>query len=138
MRRPAAGSVGARPAPASIGPLSQTDIVRFAGAGGDFNPLHHDQAFATAAGFERPIAMGQLTAGLLAAWLTDWCGVENLRRYDVRFVAPLLIGDTVELAGEVVRIEPLSAGLGLAELELSASRDGDTLASGRATVVVTV
>lgn len=137
MRRPAAGHVGTRPEPARIGPVTQTDIVRFAGAGGDFNPLHHDPAYSAAAGFERPIAMGQLTAGLLAAWLTDWCGVENLRRYDVRFVAPLLIGDTVELAGEVIGIEPLSAGTGLAELELSASRDGDTLAGGRATVVVT-
>jgi 3-hydroxybutyryl-CoA dehydratase len=138
MRRPAPGKVGAMPDPSSIGPLTQTDIVRFAGAGGDFNPLHHDPDYAAAAGFERPIAMGQLTAGLLAAWLTDWCGVENLRRYDVRFVAPLLIGDTVRLAGEVVGVEPLSAGLGLAALELTASRGDDTLASGHATVVVTV
>jgi acyl dehydratase len=53
------------PSPRTFGPVSQTDIVRFAGAGGDFNPLHHDREFAGAAGFERPIAMGQFTAGLL-------------------------------------------------------------------------
>jgi acyl dehydratase len=53
------------PSPHTFGPVSQTDIVRFAGAGGDFNPLHHDREFAGAAGFERPIAMGQFTAGLL-------------------------------------------------------------------------
>lgn len=128
--------VGHRPDPRVIGPLTQTDIVRFAGAGGDFNPLHHDPAAATAAGFDRPIAMGQFTAGLLAAWLTDWCGVENLRAYRVRFTAPLMIGDTLELSGEVVSIQPGKQGRGCAELELTARCRDRTVLSGRATVLL--
>jgi 3-hydroxybutyryl-CoA dehydratase len=140
MTHHARAVVGDRPAPRTVGPVSQTDIVRFAGAGGDFNPLHHDSDFAASAGFDRPIAMGQLTAGLLAAWLTDWSGVENLRSYEVRFTAPLSIGDTVELTGQVVSIEPHIApypdGLGIATLELAATRDDQILVSGRATVVV--
>jgi acyl dehydratase len=137
MRDTATASLGHRPAPRTIGPVNQTDIVRFAGAGGDFNPLHHDPEFAAQAGFDQPIAMGQMTAGLLAAWLTDWCGVENLRDYEVRFTAPLAIGTTVELSGEVTTLEPLEDGFALATLELAATRDGEPLVSGRATVVVT-
>lgn len=115
----------------SVGPITQTDVVRFAGAGGDFNPLHHDVELARAAGFDPPIAMGQLTAGLLAAYLTDWCGVEHLRRYDVRFTAPLVIGRTVVLSGTVTSIED-----GLARVDLTA-RDGETvLVTGRAEVLV--
>ena len=128
--------VGHRPRPRVIGPLTQTDIVRFAGAGGDFNPLHHDPAAATAAGFDRPIAMGQFTAGLLAAWLTDWCGVQNLRAFGVRFTAPLTIGDTVELSGEVVSIQPGDDGRASAEIELAAKCPDRTVLRGHATVLL--
>jgi acyl dehydratase len=127
---------GHRPAARRIGPITQTDIVRFAGAGGDFNPLHHDPAAASAAGFERPIAMGQFTAGLLAAWLTDWCGVERLRAYRVRFVAPLLIGDTVELSGEVVGVHPEPEGSTAVDLDLAARCPDRTVLTGRATVLL--
>lgn len=121
--------VGYRPQPRAVGPVTITDVVRFAGASGDFNPLHHDPDRARAAGFDAPIAMGQYTAGLLAAWLTDWCGVERLRRYEVRFVAPLRLGDTVVLSGEVTEIRD-----DLSTLDLRASgRDGD-LVTGTATI----
>jgi len=119
-----------------VGPITQTDIVRFAGAGGDFNPLHHDPEFAASAGFERPIAMGQLTAGLLAAWLTDLFGVENLLKYEVRFTAPLTIGDVIELSGVVTSVEELEDGFGVATVELTAARGKDPLVMGRASVVV--
>ena len=121
----------AAPTPRTIGPITQTDIVRFAGAGGDFNPLHHDPEAAAAAGFDRPIAMGQFTAALLAAWLTDWCGVENLRTFEVRFSAPLRIGDTVELSGTVS-----DEGSGSATLDLSARCGEVTVVTGRAVVAV--
>ncbi|MGC4938489.1 MaoC family dehydratase [Kribbella sp. DT2] len=125
-------SVGLRPASRSLGELTQADIARFAGAGGDFNPLHLDPAVAAAAGFDRPIAMGQLTAGLLAAWLTDWCGVENLRSYQVRFTAPLMVGEAVELSGTVVAIEPLDDDCALATMDLVATADGRTVVTGQA------
>jgi acyl dehydratase len=91
--------------PRNIGPVTQTDVVRFAGAGGDFNPLHHDPDFARAAGFERPIAMGQLQAGLLAAWVTDTFGVEHLRELTVRFTAPVPLGSVLVLAGTVAGVD---------------------------------
>ena len=132
---PVQADPGTRPDQRTVGPLTQTDVVRFAGAGGDFNPLHHDPDVAAAAGFDRPIAMGQFTAGLLAAWLTDWCGVEHLREYSVRVLAPLQIGDVVVLGGEVVAVEQTDPGP-LARLELAATRDGMPVATGTATVVV--
>jgi 3-hydroxybutyryl-CoA dehydratase len=136
VKPPVAALTGTRPATREIGPLTQTDIVRFAGAGGDFNPLHHDPAAASAAGFDGPIAMGQLTAGLLAAWLTDWCGVEHLRELSVRFTAPVRIGDTVLLSGEVGGIEPQSDGTGLAAMTLAATCSGAPVVTGSASVVV--
>ena len=119
------------PEPRTFGPVTQTDVVRFAGAGGDFNPLHHDPEHARAAGFDAPIAMGQLTAGLLAAWLTDWCGVERLRRFEVRFTAPLHLGDTVILSGSITSVED-----GVAHLDLAATGCSSTLVTGTALVAV--
>lgn len=132
MRSPVSATTGFRPEPRIFGPVTQTDVVRFAGAGGDFNPLHHDPAFAEAAGFPRPIAMGQLTAGLMAAWVTDWCGVEHLRRFEVRFTAPLSLGESVALSGEVTSVET-----NLATVALVAARpDGTVVLTGEALVRV--
>jgi 3-hydroxybutyryl-CoA dehydratase len=136
MSRLATAIVGTRPTPRMIGPVTQTDIIRFAGAGGDFNPLHHDVEFAAKAGFKAPIAMGQFTAGLLVAWLTDWCGIENLRSIEVRFTAPLSIGDTVELAGEVISLTSVSETESLADLKLTASCRDTNVITGRAAILI--
>lgn len=109
--------------PTSIGPISQTDIVRFAGAGGDFNPLHHDLEVARAAGFERPIAMGQFSAGLVAAALSDWAGIAAVRRLEVRFRAPVPIGATLTITGAVTQVTD-----DIATLELAATRDDGVVA----------
>ena len=135
MSRPLSVAVGDRPTPRTFGPVTQTEIVRFAGAGGDFNPLHHDPARARVAGFDAPIAMGQMTAGILAGWLTDWCGVENLRSFEVRFVAPVRLGDSIELSGEVVDVTPGPSGP-VARLDLVAAVDGAVVVTGNATVAV--
>jgi acyl dehydratase len=114
-----------------IGPVTQVDVLRFAGASGDFNPLHHDVQAARRAGFPAPVVMGQMTAGMLAAWLADWCGVEHLQDLTVRFVAPVLVGDTVTLEGNVVGpIDPS----GRAELEIKASTAGRVAVVGQAHV----
>lgn len=107
----------------TFGPLTQTDIVRFAGAGGDFNPLHHDAQVARAAGFETPIAMGQFSAGLVAAVVSDWAGIVALRRLEVRFRAPVPIGTTLTITGVVTQVVD-----GIATLELTATRDDGVVA----------
>jgi len=95
----------------SIGPVTQTDIVRFAGAGGDFNPLHHDEGYANRAGLPGVIAMGQMQAGMLAAWLADTVHVEHVLSYSVRFASPLAIGETLDMTGRVESVDDSTAAL---------------------------
>lgn len=118
-----------------VGPVTQTDIVRFAGAGGDFNPLHHDPGFVATSGFPGVIAMGQMQAGILAGWLSDTFGVEHVRSFGVRFVAPVFIGDTLTLGGTVVSIDETD-GESLATLDLVASGDKGPVVTGSAKVAV--
>jgi len=114
-------------APLEVGPITVTDIVRFAGAGGDFNPLHHDEAAARAAGFPGLIAMGQMQAGMLARVLTDGFPLAEIRDYRVRFVAPVRVGDRLTLAIEEDEVEE-SAGIATHHLRLTATRDDDVVA----------
>src|SRR3990172_10514804 len=83
--------------------LTRTDFVRYAGASGDFNPIHHDQTFAEASGNPTVFAMGMLNAGILSRIVSDYVGVENLRRYQVRFATRVWPGDTVTCRGKVTR-----------------------------------
>jgi acyl dehydratase len=83
--------------------LTRTDLVRYAGASGDFNPIHHDEEFAKAAGNPTVFGHGMLTAGLLAKCLTDAVGVEQLRRYKVRFATRVWPGDRITCSGRVVK-----------------------------------
>lgn len=118
-----------------VGPITLTDVVRFAGALGDFNPLHHDVVAARAAGFEAPIAMGQMTAGLIAAWLADWCGAEHLCHLEVRWVSPVSVGDTVTFTGAVVEIDAAGDDA-VAHVEFRATCGGTVVAHGGSSVVV--
>jgi acyl dehydratase len=65
--------------------LTRTDLVRYAGASGDFNPMHHDEVQAQAAGQPSVFGHGMFSMGLLGSALTDYVGVGNLERYQVRF-----------------------------------------------------
>lgn len=86
-----------------LGPLTRTDFVRYQGASGDMNPVHHDEGFAAEAGFPAPLAVGMFTAGALNAWATDWLGPRNVRRTRTRWHLPCFPGDTLTLEGEVER-----------------------------------
>jgi acyl dehydratase len=83
--------------------LTRTDLVRYAGASGDFNPIHHDEGFAKMAGNPTVFGHGMLTAGFVAKCLTDFVGPENLRRYKVRFATRVWPGDTITCTGKVTR-----------------------------------
>jgi acyl dehydratase len=125
-------SVGEAMPTRSFGPVTQTDVVRFAGAGGDFNPLHHDPEAATRAGFERPIAHGQFTAALLAGAVSDWVGITALRSIDVRFRAPVPLGTTLAMSARVTEVTD-----GIATIALEVRKDGDAVAVvGTATALV--
>ena len=75
--------------------LSRTHIARYAGASGDFNPIHHDEKFSIRAGNETVFAHGMLSMGLMGKMLTDWVGDGNLRNFRLRFINRVWPTDTV-------------------------------------------
>jgi acyl dehydratase len=101
-------------------PVTRTQIVRFAGASGDFNPMHHDEPFALRAGQPGVFAMGQLQAAILASMVADWLGANNVIGYGVRFRDKVWPGDRLILIGEVVE-----ENAGVKRCELSAVRERD-------------
>ncbi len=123
----------ALPEPVHYPALTRTDLVRYAGASGDFNPLHHDARFAEAAGLPDVMAHGMLSAGLLASALTRWFGPGSVQRFGVRFLHPVWPGDA--LSAHCRGIAP--AGAGSAELSLELVRgNGVTVLSGSARVAL--
>src|SRR5213592_4037611 len=72
-------------APVVTHELTRTDLVRYAGASGDFNPMHHDEVQAQASGLPSVFGHGMFTMGMLGKALTDFVGVGNLKLYKVRF-----------------------------------------------------
>ena len=105
-----------------IGPLTRTDFVRYAGAGGDFNPIHHDEGFAAQAGYPSVFGHGLLTAGILSGFACDWLGRRNLRTYTVRYVAQVWPGDVLILSGEITGVTGDGPD-GLATAELRVERE---------------
>ena len=82
-------------APAIDHKLTRTDLVMYAGASGDFNPMHHDEVAAQAAGLPSVFGHGMFTAGLLATAVTNYVGVGNLTSYRVRFTKQTWPGETL-------------------------------------------
>lgn len=85
--------------------LTRTDFVRYAGASGDFNPIHHDETFAKQAGNPTVFAMGMLNAGFLSKCLSDYVGRPRIKRFKVRFATRVWPGDTITCGGTVTKVE---------------------------------
>jgi acyl dehydratase len=94
---------GATTEPVVVGPLTRTDFVRYQGASGDFNPIHHDEEYAKGAGFPSVFSVGMLQAGILATFATDWLGPENVRRFGFQFRDQVWPGDTLTCEGRVTK-----------------------------------
>lgn len=119
------------------GPVTRTDLVRYAGASGDFNPLHHDDDYARASGLPGVMAHGMFSAGLLASFVTRWFGVGSVRRFKVRFRERVFPGDVLSAEGRVERIHATPQGERRAELELRLLRqDGVPVILGSAEVAL--
>ena len=73
------------PAPELAHVLTRTDLVTYAGASGDYNPMHHDEVKAQAAGQPSVFGHGMFSMGFLGTAITDYVGVGNVRRFQVRF-----------------------------------------------------
>ncbi len=83
--------------------LTHTDIVKYAGASGDFNPIHHVQTFGEADKYPTVFSHGMLNAGFVIKCLTDYVGRSGLRRFKVRFTSQVWPGDTITCGGKVTK-----------------------------------
>ncbi|MGW0761491.1 MaoC family dehydratase [Streptomyces sp. NPDC002814] len=114
--------------------LKRTRIVQYAGASGDFNPLHTDELFAKqTAGYPGVFAHGMLTMGMSGRVLTDWVGIESLLTFGVRFKAQVWPGDTLTATATVESVEDTPAGP-VAHFSLrTVNQDGGEVVTGTAT-----
>src|SRR5215831_16816990 len=82
-------------APVVTHELTRTDLVMYAGAAGDFNPMHHDEVKAKEAGLPSVFGHGMLSMGILGKAITDYVGIGNLRNYKVRFTKQTWPGEVL-------------------------------------------
>ena len=114
--------------------LSRTDLVKYAGASGDFNPIHHDDEFAQSAGYPTAFSVGMLQAGILASYATDWLGPRNVRKFGVQFREQVWPGDRLVCTGTVIDRDETARTV---DLELVVTRVGGGAAiKGSATFAV--
>ena len=98
--------------------LKRTQIVQYAGASGDYNPLHTDEPFTVqVAGYPSVFAHGMLTMGMTGKMLTDYVGDGRLTKYGVRFTSQVWPGDTLDSTATVQRLFDQD-GKKLVELEV--------------------
>ena len=119
---------GALLEPMKLGPLTRTDFVRYQGASGDMNAIHHDETVARDAGYEAPLAVGMFHAGALAAHAAGWLGPENVRTTRLRWKAQVWPGDVLTLTGEVTRTYVLESGEERADVKLACARQNGEVA----------
>jgi acyl dehydratase len=113
--------------------LTRTQLVMYAGASGDFNPLHSDEVYATqAAGFPSVFGHGMLTMAMTGKAVTDYVGDGRLCRFGGRFRSQVWPGDTLTTRLSVVAIRP-EHGIPLVELDVvTVNHHGTVVFSGTA------
>jgi acyl dehydratase len=116
--------------------LNRTDLVMYAGASGDYNPMHHDEVKAVAAGQPSVFGHGMFSMGLLGTAITDYVGIGNVRRFQVRFAKQTWPGE--ELSTKIVVTGTRTDGSDhLVDLDVRLQNaDGEEKVVGEATAAV--
>ena len=113
--------------PRSLRSVTREDVIAYAKASGDHNPLHLDDEVARAAGFDRVIAHGMYTMGTLTSWLVDWLGdPAALLRLLVHFRAPVFVDESIECGGRVRSLDPQTRTAVL-DVWVRVDRDGEDI-----------
>ena len=116
--------------------LTRTDLVMYAGASGDFNPMHHDEVKAQASGLPSVFGHGMFSAGFLARAVTDYVGVGTLTKYKVRFAKQTWPGETFQTK-IAVTAKRKEDGSNLVDLDCTlVNQDGEVKVSGEATAAL--
>ncbi len=114
--------------------LTRTQIVQYAGASGDYNPIHTDEIFATkVAGYPTVFAHGMLSMGMTGKMLTNYVGDGRLTKFGVRFTRQVFPGDTLTAKATVKELRK-EGGQNLVDLMVETmNQNGETVVSGTAT-----
>jgi acyl dehydratase len=117
--------------------VTRTQIVMYAGASGDYNPLHSDEVYTTkVGGYPSVFAHGMLSMGATGRVLTDWVGAGRLRTFGVRFVNQVWPGDSLTATATVEAIRE-DDGERLADLSVvTVNQDGKPVVTGTATALL--
>jgi acyl dehydratase len=125
-------------APAVSHELTRTDLVMYAGASGDYNPMHHDEIRAQQAGLPSVFGHGMFSMGLLGRAITDWVGAGNLRTYKVRFTKQTWPGERL-VSTITVKAKRKENGDSLVDLDVSlANEAGEVKVAGEAVAALPV
>ncbi|REB08685.1 dehydratase [Sporosarcina sp. BI001-red] len=116
-------------------PVTREQLVQYAQASGDLNPLHTDDAFAKSIGMDGVIAHGMLIMGFLGQYVQELAGTESVvSNFNMRFGAMTKPGDAITCSGAVKQLTETD-GQGIAELELIAEKaPGERVGTGTATL----
>lgn len=113
-------------------PVTRVQLVKYAGASGDFNPLHTVEDFAKKAGFDQPIAHGMLSMAFVGQLLSNSLPSGALKKFSVRFTAVTFPGDVATCKGTIVR-KYKEGNENLVELEVWAeTQKGQKTVQGKA------
>jgi acyl dehydratase len=115
-------------------PVDRVQLSRYAGASGDYNPVHVDEVYAKSVGMPSVYAPGMLIMGMLGQLISDWARGGQLRRYNVRFIKMVWPGDTVVCKGRVSDRHG-SGGRYFVEIDLWAENQrGELLMKGQSVI----
>ncbi|MBI2889218.1 MAG: MaoC family dehydratase N-terminal domain-containing protein [Nitrospirae bacterium] len=115
------------------GPIERIQLVRYAGASGDFNPIHVDETFAKAAGYPTVFAQGMLTMGILGRALVGWAGDQGrIRSFSTRFSSIVWPGEVLTCKG---RVSAVQGGVAKCDLQVLNSK-GEVVAKGSAEIAM--
>lgn len=90
--------------------LERGDFVKYAGASGDFNPIHFDEPYATGAGHPSVFGQGMFSAGIASKFVRQWLGLDSLSSFRTRFSARVFPGESLVVRGVVTEVESVEAG----------------------------
>ena len=119
----------------SIKPVVQMDLVRYAGASGDFNPIHTDPSFATKVGLDGTIAHGMFVMAQMGRYIGSWVHLSQLRSFGVKFRGMVRPGDQIVCSAVVRRKKEEEDGTKQITITVTASVDGEPRVSGDAVII---
>jgi acyl dehydratase len=116
-------------------PVTKVQLLKYAGASGDYNLIHTDVETARSVGLPDVIAHGMLSMGFLGQYVAGLAGPDGVRRLEVRFGAPVRLGDVLTCRGVVKEVSDSTNGRSLVVLDLWAENQrGEKVTTGQAEI----